>query len=233
MTAELDRIKSQYSKRNKDNMALSYQSFLPYIYMSRQEKERKLYSLLRKNNINIPLATLLEIGCGRGGKILDLLQMGFSPGNLMGNELMEDNLEYAKKRLPQSVQLFSGDARALQLKESSLDIVYQSMVFSSILDDEFQEELANLMWKWVKPGGSVLWYDFAFNNPNNPNVRGVSMSRVKELFPEGKLLSKRVTLAPPLSRMVTKIHPSLYTLLNAIPLLRTHRLCFITKPTEP
>lgn len=231
--SELERIKQAYDARNNHNLDKHYSAFFPYIYLSRQEKERNMFSQFKQIGYNsLDSIKLLEIGCGRGEKLLDLLQMGFSPDNLIGNELMQDNLEIAKKRLPQSIRLFSGDARALQLEECSLDIVYQSMVFSSILDGEFQEELANLMWKWVKPGGCVLWYDFTFNNPNNPNVRGVNMPRVKELFPEGKIRSKRVTLAPPLSRMVTRIHPSLYTLFNTIPLLRTHRLCFITKPME-
>jgi hypothetical protein len=33
-----------------------------------------------------------------------------------------------------------------------------------------------------------------------------------------------------LSRMVTKIHPGLYTLFNVLPVLRTHVLCWISKP---
>ena len=40
---------------------------------------------------------------------------------------------------------------------------------------------------------------------------------------------RRVTLAPPLARAVCAVHPSLYTLFNALPLLRTHRLAWIAK----
>ncbi len=25
--------------------------------------------------------------------------------------------------------------------------------------------LLDRMWRWVKPGGGVLWYDFTFDNP--------------------------------------------------------------------
>jgi hypothetical protein len=42
--------------------------------------------------------------------------------------------------------------------------------------------------------------------------------------------ARRVTLAPPLARAVVRLHPSLYTVLNALPLLRTHRLAWIEKP---
>lgn len=76
----------------------------------------------------------------------------------------------------------------------------------------------------------MLWYDFTFNNPSNPDVRGVSLKRVRELFPQGRVSVRRVTLAPPISRRVVRVHPAMYGVFNALPLLRTHVLCFIEKP---
>ncbi len=71
-----------------------------------------------------------------------------------------------------------------------------------------------------------LWYDFTFDNPRNPDVRGVPLSRVRALLPEARIAARRVTLAPPLARTVCRFHPSLYTLLNVLPLLRTHLLAW-------
>jgi hypothetical protein len=87
------------------------------------------------------------------------------------------------------------------------------------------------MWTLTKPGGGVLWYDFNYNNPQNPDVRGVPLKRIRELFPQGKIDSWRITLAPPISRRVTRIHPALYTVFKLFPFLRTHRLCWIQKPS--
>jgi hypothetical protein len=103
-------------------------------------------------------------------------------------------------------------------------------VFSSLLDDAFQRRLADAMWRWAKPGGGVLWYDFTVNNPRNADVRGVPLARVRELFPHGEVQARRITLAPPIARAVTRLHPSLYTLFNTVPLLRTHVLAWIAKP---
>ena len=227
---ELELIKKRYEKRNQARTYNKYDPLLPYIYMSRQEKERVFHSLFRKARItSLSDKTILEIGCGRGDKIFDLIQMGFDPKNIAGNELMSDNLTLARERLPAVIRLYNGDARGVPIGEESIDFVYQSMVFSSILDDDFQNQLAQSMWRWVKPGGGVLWYDFTYSNPNNNDVRGVSISRVKELFPDGKITAKRVTLAPPISRRVTRIHPSLYTLFNLLSFLRTHVVCYIHK----
>ena len=85
------------------------------------------------------------------------------------------------------------------------------------------------MWTWVRPGGGVLWYDFTVDNPRNRDVRGVPVARIRQLFPEGRLRWQRVTLAPPLARRACRLHPSLYTLFNALPWLHTHALAWIDK----
>jgi hypothetical protein len=81
----------------------------------------------------------------------------------------------------------------------------------------------------VKPGGGVLWYDFTVDNPRNRDVRGVPLRRVQALFPQARVQAQRVTLAPPIARAVSRLHPSLYTVFNALPPLRTHLLCWIAK----
>ena len=75
--------------------------------------------------------------------------------------------------------MWLGDATQAPVAPGSQDIVLQSTVFSSLLDDAFQQRLADTMWRWLKPGGAVLWYDFTVNNPRNPDVRGVPLARVR------------------------------------------------------
>jgi hypothetical protein len=74
--------------------------------------------------------------------------------------------------------------QAAPVPAGSQDLVLQSTVFSSLLDDAFQQRLAEAMWRWLKPGGAVLWYDFTVDNPRNPDVRGVPLARVRALFPQ-------------------------------------------------
>jgi hypothetical protein len=123
-----------------------------------------------------------------------------------------------------------GDAAEIDLSEKPFDIVYQSTVFTSIMNHGFQQKLADRMWALTKPGGGVLWYDFIYNNPGNPDVRGVPLRHIRELFPQGKIHCWKLTLAPPISRRVTRLHPSLYSVFNLFPFLRTHVLCWIQKP---
>jgi len=199
--------------------------------MTTQEKERALIRCLRQSGLR-PIADkrVLEVGCGSGHNLLEFLRLGFQPENLVGNELQEDRAAAARHRLPEQIQILVGDATTLDLENESFDILLQSTVLTSILDDAFQQKLANRMWELVRPGGGVLSYDFVYNNPSNPDVRGVPVKRIRELFPQGEVRSWRLTLAPPISRRVAKVHPAFYTLFNALPFFRTHAMCWIRKP---
>ena len=230
MQNEIEKIAERYERR-KAVVGDRYARFNPEVVASTQERQRALVSLLKTQGIaDLAGLDVLEIGCGSGSNLQELLLLGAKPENLVGNELLPERVEQARRMLPQGVRLFPGDASVLPFAEASFDIVYQSTVFSSILDDALQSRIADAMWRWVRPGGGVLWYDFTFNNPANPDVRGVPLKRVRELFPQGRTASARVTPAPPISRRVVRIHPMMYAAFNALPLLRTHVLCYIQKP---
>ena len=232
-SVEIGRIRERYARRAVEGLALDkgrYRALNPDVYLSWQEKVRGIIRCLRQYGI-APVAqrTVLEVGCGHGSDLLELIRLGFQPENLVGVDLMEDHVKVARLRLPVNVRLFVGDASQVVLPGESFDVVYQSTVFTSILDFNLQQRLAARMWGLAKSGGGILWYDFAYDNPRNPDVKGVTLARIRSLFPEGRIKCWRLRLAPPISRMVTLIHPTLYTLFNAVPVLRTHLLCWIQK----
>lgn len=233
MSDELQRIPERYARRAAlAGMAGRYDPLRPENWQTVQERQRALIALLN-HHATRPLAELdaVEVGCGAGGNLLELLQLGFRPERLSGLELLPERLALARERLPAAIRLHGGDASGAPLAPASQDLVLAFTVFSSILDDAVQQRLAAAMWHWLRPGGAVLWYDFVVNNPRNPDVRGVPLARVRELFPAASTIeARRVTLAPPLARRLCRLHPSLYTLANALPLLRTHRLVWLAKP---
>lgn len=231
MTNETEQIRERYLRREAMGADSRYDPVDPYVVRSLCARELVLARWVRRAKL-MPLRnkTLLEIGCGNGSNLLRFLQLGFRPENLVANELLEHRAAEARHRLPQATQVLTGDARELNLADASFDVVFQSTVFSSILDPQFQRQLAQRMWSLVRGGGGVLWYDFVYNNPSNPDVRGVPLRRVRELFPSAEILAWRVTLAPPIGRRVASRAPWLYPLLSALPFLRTHILCWIRKP---
>jgi SAM-dependent methyltransferase len=228
---EVDAVRERYARRASTLDPLRYSLLNDAALLSQQEKQRVLVRWIRECAIQpVENKRVLEVGCGNGSNLLDLMRLGFAPKNLVGNELLPERSEQARRMLPAAVTLLAGDAMQLDLSPGSFDVVMQSTVFSSLLDDEFQAKLAQGMWRWARSGGGVLWYDFVYDNPSNPDVRGVPVARVRTLFPEGRLWQWRLTLAPPIARRVTALHPHLYGLFNSLPFLRTHRLCWIQKP---
>jgi SAM-dependent methyltransferase len=200
--------------------------------LSTHERERAILGGLaaRLRGRRLDELQLLEVGCGTGANLLGFLRMGFAPEKLCGLELLHERIVQAGRMLPSAVRLLEGDALQAPVAEGSQDIVFQSVVFSSLLDDAFQAALAARMWNWVRPGGAVLWYDFTYDNPRNPDVRGVGLQRIRGLFPGATLRYRRLTLAPPISRLLCRRVPWVYPLANAIPFLRTHVLCWLEKP---
>jgi SAM-dependent methyltransferase len=198
--------------------------------MARQEKERALLRWIRECRIE-PVASrrVVEIGCGFGQNFFEFLRLGFRPENMKGIELLPERASAAREVLPEALEVLCDNALELDFAEASIDIVFQSTVFTSILDADFQAVLAKRMWDWATSGGGILWYDFIYNNPSNRDVRGIPLRRIRQLFPKGTIKHWRLTLAPPISRRITRIHPGLYTLFNAIRPLRTHVLCWIQK----
>jgi SAM-dependent methyltransferase len=227
---EIDAIKTRYARRSSNHDPLRYSLLNESALQAHQEKQRALARWVRECALQpVEEKRVLEVGCGSGSNLLDLLRLGFSPENLVGNELLPARVEQARRMLPSAVEILEGDATQMQLAAGGFDIVMQSTVFSSLLDDAFQTKLAQCMWRWVRPGGGVLWYDFVYDNPSNPDVRGVPIKRLRQLFPDGHLWQRRLTLAPPIARRATALHPRLYGLLNSMPFLRTHRLWWIQK----
>lgn len=222
----------RYARRRTAAGGLDRYSLLqPDVWQTVQERQRAMLKLfVRQGLTDLAALRVLEVGCGAGGNLLELLRAGFAPQHLAGAELLPERLAAARAVLPQSVALWGGDATALDIAPASRDIVLQSTVFSSLLDDAFQQRLADAMWRWVAPGGGVLWYDFTVDNPRNRDVRGVPLARLRQLFPQARLDAVRVTLAPPLARALCRLHPGLYPLANALPPLRTHVLAWLGKP---
>ncbi len=226
---ELQAVAERYARRAAGDL---YSPLRPEVWQMLHERQRTMLQMFRAQGLgDLGALQLAEVGCGSGGNLLELLRLGFAPQQLIGIELLPERHAQARQALPAATRVWLGDATEAPVEPGSQHLVLQSTVFSSLLDDGVQQRLADAMWRWLRPGGAVLWYDFTVDNPRNRDVRGVPLSRVRTLFPgASRLVARRVTLAPPLARLVCRAHPALYGALNTVPWLRTHVLAWVEKP---
>jgi ubiquinone/menaquinone biosynthesis C-methylase UbiE len=226
---EVARIRKAYARRRQGHPA-TYSFLNPSHVLQIQERDSELLFVLSRHGVDrLDAKTFLEIGCGTGYWLRAFLQWGALPENVFGIDLLPERLEQARKLCPHGVSLQCGSAASLDLPDTSFDIVLQSTVFSSILDPRMKQRVAAEMLRVVKPGGFVLWYDFFLDNPRNPDVRGIRKREIRRLFPGCQIHIRRITLAPPIARLVGRYSPLLYALLSRTKILCTHYLSLIRK----
>jgi SAM-dependent methyltransferase len=175
----------------------------------------------------------LDVGCGDGAMLRYFVQWGAQPANLAGIDLRPEAVAISRELSP-NLDVRSGSATSLPWADASFDLVAAHTVFTSILDARMRREVAAEMDRVLRPGGAVLWYDFTFDNPRNPDVRGVKRAEILALFPGFEAHLRRISLAPPIARRIpAALLPVLYPLLASLPPLRTHVLGLLRKPGRP
>ena len=222
---EIDKIKERYKSRQTAEIKSKYVEGNTYSKNIVEERELLYATILTNKFAKIEDVKLVEIGAGSGGNISGFLKMGFKLKNLVANELLDDRVEALKNNFPE-LEIYPGNVLEANFNQQ-FDVVFQSTVFTSILDKSLKQQIANKMLELVKPNGIILWYDFVYDNPNNKDVKGVSKQEIKQLFAKAsKITFKKVTLAPPIGRRVGK----LYGILNGMfPFLRSHVIAVIEK----
>lgn len=171
---------------------------------------------------------ILDIGCGRGATLRQYLEYEADPARLCGVDLLPAFNRQAHLLAPH-LHFACASAAELPFSDGSFDFVSQFVLFTSVLSSEMKRQMAGEIHRVLVRRGKFLWYDFAFNNPKNPNVHGIRLAEVRELFPGFSITCRRITLAPPLGRAIGSFGPALYYLASKMRFLCTHYLCLLEK----
>lgn len=227
---EVSRIRAAYARRNQAVPEDRYSFFREENLLVHAELQKGILRLLRRfRHTELNQEKVLDVGCGRGFWLRQLIQWGATPNNLFGIDLLEERIQVGKEFCPLGVTLQWGDASNLEFEDGTFDLILQFTVFTSILDLGMKKKVATEMSRVLKPRGAVLWYDFHVNNPHNPDVRAVRKNEIRQLFPGCQIHLRRITLVPPIGRFVARYSPLLYTLLSRTRILSTHYLGLIEK----
>jgi ubiquinone/menaquinone biosynthesis C-methylase UbiE len=230
--AERLRMLAEYDRRTRELDSELYAPWNAAEMFLRSHRKRVAATLLRRRGVFPgPASHCLEVGVGPIGWLADLIGWGVPEKNLHGIDLNESRIERARSLLP-AADLLAGDASALPWPDRRFDLVIASTVLTSVLDPLVRREVAAEILRVLAPGGALLWYDFAVNNPRNSNVRRVGRRELNELFPPLSGPVRRITLAPPIARLVAPVSWPAAEMLALLPFLRTHLLAVLVKESR-
>jgi len=226
---EAARVRAAYQRRAELGLDARYDYWTPANLFIYQSRERAFLRLLRDRDC-LPLGQqrVLDVGCGDGSVLRDLLRYGARPENLCGVDLLPDRVERARERTP-GASIEVGDAQSLPYPDARFDLILGFTLLSSVVDAVARRRVASEMLRVAKPGGQVVLYDF-WVNPLNRDVRPLSHKDVDALFAGHTVAWRSVTLAPPITRLLAP-RPGGWlacTLLEMLPFLRTHFLAAVT-----
>jgi len=167
-----------------------------------QRREREIVKLFQNNKIpSLKDYKILDVGCGIGGELRRFISLGANPDNLYGIDLTPERINIAKAISP-NINFYCSNAELLNYENNYFDIIIQSVMFSSILDDNMKINIAKEMLRVMKPDGFILWYDFFYHNPHKNNVKGITIREIRNLFPGCLLQFKRIQIIKPILRRI-------------------------------
>ncbi|MDI6891189.1 MAG: class I SAM-dependent methyltransferase [Thermodesulfovibrionales bacterium] len=201
-SSEVERIKEAYGRRKERIKADYYAISHPANQFIVFQREKNILKLLYKHRFNtLSDIKILDVGCGNGGVLREFIKYGAMPYNLYGIDLLPDRIESAKKLSP-NIDFKCGNAESLPYDDKFFDIVLCFGVFTSIFEKNMKQNIAREMLRVLNPNGIILWYDYFVSKPTNPDTRGVRRREIKGLFPNCIFDFHRITLAPPITRLL-------------------------------
>lgn len=227
---EIERLKEVYKDYQSDPVKQAqWSNENPGNRVMLRERQDALQQLLNVRHF-LPLndKRILEIGCGSGNVLAGLSIWGAEPQNLYGVDLLPERIELARRAYP-DLHFHCMNAEGLDFPSGMFDLVLLFTVFSSILDETMRNHIANETGRILKKGGAIIWYDFRYDNPANPHVRGVTKNEIQSLFPEYSCFLRTISFLPPLTRRLGNLAPAVYPLLSLIKPLHTHYLGVLIK----
>lgn len=182
----------------------------PEVMLQAQAMQLAVSRVFRTASLNRQRAKILDVGCGSGVSLLMPLSFQFRPENLHGIDILPDRIAAGRIAHP-GMQFYRGDASAMSFQDGAYDMVMAFGMFIQLTDAELSARIASEMWRVVKPGGYVMLVDWRYGKPGNSEYLGLSMKRIRSLFPQAVVVTReRAALIPPVGRALSRYLPSLY-----------------------
>ena len=160
-------------------------------------------------------ARILDVGCGNGIGLIQMLRLGFDPRRMSGIDIDSDRITQARERVPLA-DLQCASAETMPYADGSFDIVMESTMFVLMPSEETARRIAGEMVRVTRQGGYLMLIDWRYSKPGSDVYKAMNPKRIAGLFGVGEstdvVARERGALVPPLGRRLSRFTPSLYFL---------------------
>lgn len=246
---ERDRIKTMYKKLSSSAWAKRWTYLNDTALHIYQERERLILRTIKKyGHSDIRSKVILDIGCGNGWMLQEFVKYGADPTKLHGIDIRDEAIHSAvfNGKFGHNIHFLMADALNIPYADSVFDVILVFTLFSSIPNISQRYGIAIEIMRVLKPGGIAIVYDMNANvkNPlkriplirrmfsHNPNMKIITKKEMKDMFSKCNLEFKTLTTHWYLLAPVLRFSRFIAVILDMIPLLQTHYLITIRKPTE-
>jgi SAM-dependent methyltransferase len=182
---ELDRLDATYRERDArmppgDWRRNVYHPRHPVGRLFHAHNRHELVRVLNAADLELRGLRVLDVGCGHGGWLRMLQDLGADPAALHGLELGADRVRTAARGNP-AMHWARGDAGALPYPAGGFDLTLQVLLFSSVLDPGLHQRAGAELVRVTRPGGHILWLDLRRDTPGR--LTGFPRPAVRALLP--------------------------------------------------
>ena len=159
----------------------------PHALMYLRQRQRRIRDALKQLGLGEPERIgdidVLDVGCGPGGNLAWVMELGADPARCVGIDLVAERVEGARKR-NENVRWIAGDVVSEDVG-GPFDLVMLLAVLTSVIDDKLKHAIAQRCLALVKPGGGLLLYDLFSHKPHpgNEHYKMLTYPEVEALFP--------------------------------------------------
>jgi ubiquinone/menaquinone biosynthesis C-methylase UbiE len=199
---------------------------------SRFMLERKwvaIAKVLRDSSIDLTTARVVDLGAGDGGDCAQFVELGVGRGRLVALDILETRARHAS-RSHAGLSSIVANCSTLPFPDGAFDVVYQSTMLSSVLDDERRSRILKEVDRVLRRGGVFLSYDVRYKNPWNRHTRPLNAAELRRLLRGWSVRMRTVTLIPQVARLVAPVSTTGCRMLETVGLLRSHLLALARKP---
>lgn len=182
LNEEIERIRQTYQKRDASGITAFFSYQNPAFAFHMLEREWAILTAFRELQFDLSNAKVLEVGCGSGHILQRFIEFGAEEAS--GIELMENRVAMARQRYPR-LHVQQGDAASLPYSAGTFDVVMQFMCISSVLDKKVRKQIANEMWRVLRPGGVFMSYDLRPPSKTYRVIRS-TLGRINRFFVTSK-----------------------------------------------